>query len=93
MSGIGVSITGTAVVCCVHDRPKREVVTEAHVAELGRRVGQKYDPKQHKLWLCSCCENLFVDPTDHPRLCHRCQTRPPQHPLGGPLPAPNGEPV
>lgn len=93
MSGISIGVGGKAVVCCVHDRVKREVTSEAQVAELGRRVGQTYDPKQHKLWVCSCCENLFVDPTDTPRFCHACHTRPPLHPLGGPLPAPNGGPV
>ena len=92
-AGIGVALGGHAVVCCVHDRVKREITTEAQVAELGRQVGQVYNPKQHRLWLCACCENLFVDPSDEPRFCHRCHTRPPVHPLNGSLPSPNGEPV
>jgi hypothetical protein len=80
---------GTAVVCCVHDREKRRVTTEAQVARLGLEVGQIYDPVQHKLHRCACCENLFVDPSDEPRFCSVCQ-RPNVHPLGGPLPAPIG---
>lgn len=92
MKGVSVAVGGKAVVCCVHDRIKREVTTEAQVAELGRMVGQTYDPAQHKLWACACCENLFVDPADTPRLCSRCQARP-QHPPEGPLPSPNERPI
>lgn len=92
MTNFSVAASGTAVVCCVHDRVKREITTEAQVAELGREVGQVYDPKQHKLWLCACCQNLFVDPSDTPRFCRRCY-RTPTHQLGGPLPTPNERPV
>ena len=88
-AGARVVLGGTAVVCCVHDREKRQVVTEAQVAELGLRVGQVYDPLQHKLHLCMCCQNLFVDPSDVPGFCSVC-TRPAVHPLGGPLPEPKG---
>jgi hypothetical protein len=84
------SLGGTAVVCCVHDREKRQVTTEAQVAELGRQVGQTYNPVQHKLHMCACCLNLFVDPTDIPRLCSRCQG-PPEHTQTAPLPDPIGE--
>lgn len=91
-TGLRAVLGGTAVVCCVHNRVKREVVTEAQVAQLGAEIGMRYDPRQHKLWLCSCCENLFVDPSDEPRHCQRCQT-PPVHQLGGPLAKPNGRPV
>lgn len=84
-----VALGGTAVVCCVHDREKRKVVTEAQVAALGLQVGQVYDQRQHKLHRCACCENLFVDPTDTPRFCSACQG-PLQHMLGGPLPEPTG---
>lgn len=80
---------GVAVVCCVHDREKRQVRSERQVAELGALVGQRYDPKQHKLHLCACCENLFVDPGDEPRFCSTCQ-RPLVHQLGGPLPEAKG---
>lgn len=92
MSGNGarVAFSGTAVVVCVHDRTKREVTTEAQVADLGRAVGQAYDPRQHKLHACACCENLFVDPSDVPRYCRRCQP-PALHPTGGPMPEPIGE--
>ena len=87
--GVGVALGGTAVVCCVHDREKRRVVTEAQVAALGLEVGQVYDRRQHKLHSCACCGNLFVDPTDTPRFCSACQG-PLVHPLGGPLPEPTG---
>ena len=80
---------GRAIVCCVHNRQKRQVTTERQVAELGAAVGQRYDPRQHKLHRCACCDNLFVDPTDIPRYCHACLP-PPVHPLGGPLAAARG---
>ena len=91
MAGTRLQVTlgGTAAVYCVHDRQKRQVVTEAQVAALGREVGQLYDPKQHKLHRCACCDNLFVDPTDEPRFCSHC-LRPLVHSLGGPLPTPIG---
>lgn len=90
-SGLGqrVVLGGSAAVHCVHDRRKRSVTTEAQVAELGLEVGQIYDPAQHKLHRCACCDNLFVDPTDVPRFCSTCQG-PLQHALGGPLPDPVG---
>lgn len=84
--------SGTAIVCCIHNRQKRQVTTETHVAELGQLVGQIYDPKQHKLHLCACCQNLFVDPSDIPRYCTQCGGAP-VHPLGGPLPDATGEVV
>ena len=89
MRGIQLELSGKAVVCCVHDRVKREVTSKAQVAALGLRVGQVYDPIQHKLHRCACCENLFVDPTDIPRFCSPCR-RPLVHKLGGPLPEPKG---
>jgi hypothetical protein len=88
-TGMTVALTGKAVVCCVHDRVKREVTTEADVADLGREVGITYDPKQHKIHECSCCQNLFVDPSDEPRFCFAC-LRVPKVPLAGPLPEPRG---
>jgi hypothetical protein len=86
---IQATLGGTATVCCVHDREKRTVVTEAQVAALGLEVGMLYDPKQHKLHRCACCDNLFVDPSDEPRFCSTCQG-PLAHALGGPLPTPIG---
>ena len=80
---------GTAQVCCVHDREKRVVTTEAQVAALGLEAGILYDPRIHKLQRCACCDNLFFDPSDEPRYCSVCQ-RPLVHPLGGPLPEPKG---
>jgi hypothetical protein len=88
-TGLRVVLGGAAAVHCVHDRRKRTVVTEAQVAELGLEAGQVYDPAQHKLHRCACCENLFVDPTDTPRFCSTCQG-PLVHQLGGPLPDPVG---
>lgn len=67
------ALAGSAVVVCVHDRTKREVTTETQVAELGLTVGQVYDPRQHKLHTCGCCENLFVDFSDETRYCRRCR--------------------
>jgi len=79
-----------ATVHCVHDREKRVVTTERDVAELGLRVGQVYDARIHRLMLCACCDNLFVDVTGHPRYCSVCLGRQ-VHVLGGPLPEPRGE--
>jgi hypothetical protein len=92
MSGraaIKISLSGVAVVCCVHDREKRQIRTERQVAQLGRELGHVYDPKQHKIHDCACCENLFVDPTDEPKFCHTCRQTP-KHALGGPLSEPIG---
>jgi hypothetical protein len=84
------TLGGVAVVCCVHDREKRQIVTETQVADLGLTVGQVYDPVQHRIHRCACCENLFVDPGDTPRFCSTCN-RSLVHPLGGPLSEPIGE--
>lgn len=89
MTGIRMALGGQAQIYCVHDRQKSQVVTEAQVASLGLTVGQVYDPKQHKIHRCSCCSNLFVDPSDEPRFCFTC-LRPNIHALGGPLPNPIG---
>lgn len=83
------TLSGVAVVCCIHDREKRQVTTEAHVAELGKLVGAVYDPVQHKLAHCPCCDNLFVQYDDEPKFCHVCRQSL-VHPLGGPLPEPTG---
>jgi hypothetical protein len=82
---------GVATVHCVHDRQKRQVVTEAQVARLALVAGIVYDPKQHRIHRCACCANLFVDPSDEPRYCSFCTVKPLAHPLGGPLAAPLGE--
>lgn len=89
MSGIRVAFGGHVVINCVHNRQKRQVTTEAQIAALGLTVGQVYDSKQHKIHRCSCCENLFVDPSDEPRFCFTC-LRPNIYTLGGPLPNPIG---
>lgn len=82
-------LSGVAVVCCVHNREKRVVTTDTKVAELGLKMGFVYDPKQHKIHRCMCCENLFVDPSDEPRLCGVC-SKAPVYALGGPIPEPKG---
>ena len=84
-----VSLSGVAVVCCVHDREKRQVRDLDMVVRLGRELGREYDPRTDKLLLCACCENVFVDSDDTPKFCHRCRG-PLVHPLGGPLPDPIG---
>ena len=83
------TVSGIAIVCCVHDREKRQIKTEAQVSELGKLVGRIYDPVQNKLFVCACCENLFVAHDDQPKFCHQCN-QPLVHPLGGPLPEPTG---
>ena len=90
MSGVRLGISGTAVVCCVHDREKAVITDEVQVRELGAAVGQVYDPAQHKIHLCACCSNLFVDLTDVPRFCSWCRPGRQVHKLGGPLPEPRG---
>ena len=88
-AGARAVLGGTAVVCCVHDRQKRQVVTEAQVAALGLEVGVLYDPKQHRVHRCGCCLNLFIDASDEPRYCGKC-SGPLAHAQGGPLAAPIG---
>lgn len=68
----------TAVVCCVHDRVKREVTDLA------------FDPAEFKAHLCACCENLFLRRDDVPHYCQQCGGRP-VHPLAAALPDPIGE--
>ena len=81
---------GVAVVCCIHDREKRQVTTERQVAELGARAGYSYDTRQHKIHRCACCDNLFVDPTDEPGFCLACRPARQRFPLAGALPDPIG---
>lgn len=83
------TLGGVAVVCCPHDREKRQVRSDDAIARLGREIGVEFDPRVHKVHDCACCENFFVDPTDTPRFCHACQGAL-AHPLGGPLPSPIG---
>jgi hypothetical protein len=78
MRTIGATIGGTVVVCCVHDRVKRQVTDLA------------FDSAREKVHLCACCENLFTRPDDVPHYCPACGGRP-VHPPAAPLPAPTGE--
>jgi hypothetical protein len=80
---------GVAVVCCVHDREKRQVRTEAQIVGLGLEVGVVYDAAQHHIFECSCCENWFVDPGDVPLRCHACRGTI-VHTPAAPLPEPTG---
>lgn len=83
------TVGGVAVVCCVHDREKRQIVTEEALATLLLEHGYPYDPAQHKIFECACCGNLFVRHDDMPQFCGAC-TSAPVHALGGPLPDPTG---
>lgn len=80
---------GTAAVFCVHDRKKREIITEEQVMELANDVGFELKKGVHFMFECSCCENLFVDEGTEPRYCLTCR-KAPVHGLGGPLPEPKG---
>ncbi len=86
---IRLDLGGTARVYCVHDRQKRQVTTDRQVADLAAEVGQRYDPSRHKLFECACCQNLFVDETDIPRLCSVCMGSN-VHRQEGQLPDPTG---
>ena len=82
MSGAGGTIkatmSATVVVCCVHDRVKREVTDLA------------FDASREKVHLCACCENLFTRPDDIPHYCGPCGGWP-VHRLMAPLKQPTGE--
>ena len=80
---------GTAAVYCVHDRVKRQVITEEQVRLLGFELGIEFKPGIHRLHQCSCCENLFVEDGTEARHCQECRL-PNIHALGGPLPEPKG---
>lgn len=88
-TGLKIVLSGKAEVFCVHDRKKREVVTEEHVMELAKAIDFQIRPGIHFMFKCSCCENLFVDEGTEPRYCLTCR-RDPVHGLGGPLPEPEG---
>lgn len=92
MSAIGSlrpTISGVAVVCCLHDREKRQIRTEQQIIALGREIGVEYDPKQHHIFECACCQNWFVNTGDEPRFCHVCRM-PLVHAPAGPLAEPTG---
>jgi hypothetical protein len=98
-TGTRVALGGQAIVCCVHDRHKRVVTTEKQLAALAPwAIGSSwprlpplvaYDPKQHRIHLCACCQNLFVDPSDEPLYCWACR-KPFVHTPAGPLAEPKG---
>jgi hypothetical protein len=78
VSEFQITMGGTAVVCCVHNREKRQV------------TDLPFNGNTHKPHLCACCENLFLRTDDVPHYCEQCGGRP-FYPLGGPLPDPIGE--
>jgi hypothetical protein len=78
MTGFQIALSGKAVVCCPHDRVKRDTTDLA------------FDPRVHKPHLCACCENLFLRRDDIPHLCPQCGGLP-VHKLHAPLPDPIGE--
>jgi hypothetical protein len=91
------SLGGTAVVVCLHNREKRVVNTPDDVAQLGVLLDPPviFDPKVHKVHICACCSNLFVDRTDSPRYCSVCDpnkpfTHMPAAPLAQPIGVWNG---
>ena len=76
-SAVSIAIGGTATVCCVHNREKRSLTEMA------------FDPRQTSIHLCSCCENVFTEPSDAPMFCHVCRGELVYQPAG-PLPEPTG---
>jgi hypothetical protein len=84
------ALGGIAEIHCIHDREKGVVTTEVQVAAVGRTEGIEYDPKQHRIHRCSCCRNLFVDPSDEPKLCHQCNPLSLIHAPAAPLAPPIG---
>lgn len=90
MAEVQIALSGVAVVHCVHDVPKRVFQSEEDVVTYGMKIGVPIDPKQVKLHMCACCENLFADQSDEPRLCNFCQPEHLKHPLAAPVPEPTG---
>lgn len=88
-SSVHPAFGGQAVVYCIHDRVKGEVTDLGHVGLLGLEAGQLFNPAQHKVHRCPCCDNLFVRLDDVPHYCPPCSGRP-VHPVGGPIPEPQG---
>lgn len=88
-AGARIALGGKAVVCCVHDRQKRQVTTEEQVIDLGTQVGIMFKKGIHHVHNCPCCDNLFVADGTTARYCTIC-TRAPVHALGGPLAEPKG---
>lgn len=86
---VRVALSATAVVCCLHDRVKRVVLDDKALILGMQEAGLKYDPAQHKIHKCACCENLFLDLTDIPRLCDGC-SKAPVWAQAGPLAEPKG---
>lgn len=87
--GTRIALGGKAVVCCVHDRQKRQVVTEEQVALIGLEVGVVFKKGIHHTFKCACCENLFVADGTTERYCTTC-TAGLVHALGGKLADPTG---
>lgn len=86
-ASLKITLGGKANVHCVHDREKRQVVTEEQVVLLGLEIGVVFQKGIHHIFHCPCCDNLFVDDGAGARYCSDCRG-PIVHALGGPLPDP-----
>lgn len=62
--GTAFTVGGTAVVCCVHGRVKRE-----------NADGFVVDLAIEKPHICPCCQNLYAKPSDEPGPCPACTPR------------------
>ena len=83
MRGVEISLSGTAVVCCVHDRQKRQVKSPDDCMRIAREAGVTL-MAHPKFQTCGCCENVFATFGDAPQYCHTCSGAN-VHLLGGPL--------
>ena len=88
-STLQISLGGKAQVYCVHDWEKDQITTEKQLMEILKYANFKIKKGVHFIFKCSCCRNLFVDEGTEPRFCVKCRGNP-VHPLGGPLPDPEG---
>ena len=83
--GIELVLSGTAVVCCVHNREKRKVPDRETALMLAHAAGLRVKSEHRVVYqTCACCENVFATFDSEPRLCHAC-VRPLVHEPGGPL--------
>ena len=82
-----VSVSGVAVVCCVHDRQKDLVKDPDVLIAAATRRG--INRNTYLVQFCACCRNYFLHLDDEPALCQTCRRRPVHQPAG-PLPNPEG---
>ena len=84
MTGFRTTLGGTATVCCVHDRVKREFA-DPDAFRYAFRAAYHRDPLV--VLLCGCCGNLFESLADTPKFCRACSGAT-VHKLEAPLPDP-----